>query len=621
MKNTILVSLGKGIPAGLCRKQPGTSREAVGSFRRFVPGFCRLAALAAALFLAFGVTRADAQWVTETYPLQPGWSAIWLAQDCSYDTIENVLVNQPNILEVWRWNPLGSAVQYTDSASAPIQPDVEWIVWRRGAATNALHRLSGNAAYLIHYVGASVATFSLTGRPLLPNYAWTPTGLNFVGYPVPGAASSTFTNFFGYSAALKTGTTVNYYIGGDLGSGTGNRNPLLATSSTTVKRNQAYWVQGTTYNDYYGPLNVNVTSSSGLDFADKAVVRSIRVRNTTDPAKNQTVTATLATANSVAPPNGQEALAGAVPLLVRGAPDATTGQYTYAPLTSTTLTLAPGEEQEVVISLNRSAINSAAGSVFQSLLKVTDSLGMTSVNLPVRAVSTSLTGLWIGVATVTGVDQIIEQGPASGAAPTNTAPPAPSVVPTAGGVTGFPLRLIVHMDSAGRATLLQEAYVAQPAPATGTTPGAPLVFSRASYSSTTGLLLPQRVSSASFPLDLVQSGTGQLGTSGSLVFNVALGYDQDTNPFKHAYHPDHDNFDALYSTTKLKNKQESYTVSRAVALNFQTSLPGVSDPTWGSTTLGGNYTETLSGLRAQDIHVSGLFILHRVSDASTLVSQ
>jgi hypothetical protein len=96
---------------------------------------------------------ASAQWLEESYPLKTGWNGIWLSQDCSVlsggDTrpIDTVMSAYPQITEVWRWNPLGSTVQFTQSPGLPIKPDSSWAVWRRGDPANStLGTLTGNAA-------------------------------------------------------------------------------------------------------------------------------------------------------------------------------------------------------------------------------------------------------------------------------------------------------------------------------------------------------------------------------------------------------------------------------------------------------------------------------------------
>ena len=97
-------------------------------------------------------------------------------------------------------------------------------------------------------------------------------------------------------------------------------------------------------------------------------------------------------------------------------------------------------------------------------------------------------------------------------------------------------------------------------------------------------------------------------------------HDAADNPFVHTYHPDHDNRDAQFSPAALPAGIESYTVTRNITLAMAAdgSALGVDDLAWGSTTLGGTYRETLSGLRSHDVGVAGTFVLYRVTDIPEL---
>ena len=114
-------------------------------------------------------------------------------------------------------------------------------------------------------------------------------------------------------------------------------------------------------------------------------------------------------------------------------------------------------------------------------------------------------------------------------------------------------------------------------------------------------------------------GTGQLAATGTVSFEVLLDYNSDSNPFVHRYHPDHDNLDARFASV-LPAGRESLTVKRQVVFTFLGSLPGVTDPAWGVTMLGGTYVETVTGLRSIPLIVKGIFILNRVTDASALLT-
>ena len=177
--------------------------------------------------------------------------------------------------------------------------------------------------------------------------------------------------------------------------------------------------------------------------------------------------------------------------------------------------------------------------------------------------------------------------------------------------TAFPLRLILHRAASGTVKLVQQIYLGSDGKTT-TVATAEALFP-------SGLKPTKRLSSGYFPTDFVATGTGAMAPTGTLAFTVPLSYDADSNPFVHRYHPDHDNLDPLFGT-KLAAGQESWTVNRAVTLTFAASLPGVTDPAWGVSMLGGTYQEVVTGLRAQPITTSGLFILYRVADSPALLT-
>lgn len=222
------------------------------------------------------------------------------------------------------------------------------------------------------------------------------------------------------------------------------------------------------------------------------------------------------------------------------------------------------------MAVDRAALGTTAGAVFQSLIQVTDSLNLTRVNVPVRAVATSFAGLWVGAASVTNVDEVLTRGTVVNTKPTQPTQPR----------AAFPIRLILHAAAGGTTTLLPQVFLGQAAN------GAPTASPRESVVKAVATSRIARLSSAAFPIEMpVTTSAGGVGLSNTVTYTVVLPYDSATNPFLHAYHPDHDNLDARF-TQKLANKAESYTVTRVITLAFQPSLAGVSEsePTWGSTT-------------------------------------
>ena len=844
------------------------------------------------------VSVASAQWVTEGYPLKAGYNAIWLSIDCSDRSIDDLLAANTQVTEVWQWNVDASSTHFTASAASPDQPDSQWKVWKRGLPNEStLGLLTANKSYIVR-VGAGTSAFSLslTGKPVAPRYQWKSSGVNFVGFPVVGTASPTFTEFLSNSTVLNQGPPVFFYDGGALSL---NPRRLVIPDSTLVVRGQAYWVQVNDYTDFYGPLKISALNGDGVSYGAKLNSSTIRVKNVVGLAKNETITATFALVDSGVAP-GESVAASPVALRLRGALDANL-QFSYSSLPAT-ITLAPGEEVDLVFDANR-ALMAVPGQSYASILRITDSLTHSRIDLPVSAVGTSKTGVWVGGAVIDSVDRVetlsgpekdaplgtadgegpettssvihtvstaagqttdtlifesgfdsenkvylnagtliasnvvitdlnggaafvlgtdytlessdqgtvtnggsgysavpsvtISGGGGTGASATaslsayvktvtvtdggsgyTTAPTvvfsgdgsgatgvaivngdllvgivvtnggfdysAPATIELSGGggsgaaatatmdgvvsgitisevgvgytskpqvtfesvdgngsgasatveqsgglvagvdvvekVTGgsigtdarfsvsnvftapvgtadgsvtstvtstskfitlngkthlstkrvstggdavasshFPVRLVLHSPpSATPATLLQRIYLGERDGVAYAGIDEAVLASVVTSPGATPQGNLARVSSSSFPLGESWPGTGSFG--GTVSFSIVLGYDAPTNPFVHTYHPDHDNWDARYES-KLPAGRESFQVTRQLTLTFSpTPPPGISDLTWGVTTLGGTYSEIITGLRTDDIGISGTFILRQVSEAAALTT-
>lgn len=91
------------------------SNISIGIFQR---RFRRVYVIICALCLLSG--SASAQWVSESYPLKAGWSAIWLSIDTPQGDIDSLLSGHPAIEEIWRWNPASSTTQFTQTPAGPL---------------------------------------------------------------------------------------------------------------------------------------------------------------------------------------------------------------------------------------------------------------------------------------------------------------------------------------------------------------------------------------------------------------------------------------------------------------------------------------------------------------------
>lgn len=618
---------------------------------------------------------AMAQWKTETYQLKGGWNAIFLHGDASYSSIDDLLASGvgSNILEIWRWNQGTSPVLYTQDPAVQTPGSPEWSIWKRNDSTNnTLSKLTANVGYLVRCAGTNTDSYSvpITLSPRPPRTQWVRQGANLLSFQTKRTSPTTHSNYFsqGFPAPVASGSGIYKYIGGPL-SGS-NPFKIFSPSFEPLNRNQAYWYEAKVVDNYHGPIAVELSNVDGLMFMSQAHQIRLKLTNRTNQVQNLTLTQ----AASSSPPIGQKEIAGTVPIAVRSF-DPQQLNYTSTPLSdSSQLVLQPNSSLELNLVIDSSSPNlqsTAPGSFLASLLTITDASGLIEYELPVSFTQGSLAGLWLGEALITHIPytpkaqaQVVGGSLASinivGRAPegyvsaplisvsppsvqgiqaTATAeitngvissftltnpgsgyekPPGIRIVPPpAANSTPLPkamsLRVLMHRDDSGTYKLLSRVYM-----------GSLLSTGELGLCTSESFLDPEKLASASrfsvahLPIDVINRGTG--GEAGSLTHTVFIPHNDATNPFVHQYHPDHDNLDARFEN-QLPAGDESPNITRTLQFEFTTTDPtGEATPLgWGSTVLGGNFTETLEGIHSDPITLQGNFRLQRISDIPTLV--
>ena len=549
------------------------------------------AALAGIVLLA---SHASAQWQTTTYSLKGGWNAIHLSGDARQASLEQLL--PATVLEVWRWNPNPTQVQFTESPLLPSAGTPEWSVWKRGEPENSsLSQLTGQASYLVKCSGTTASTYPvpILQSPLPPSAQWVRSGANLIGFPAlqNGANSPFFNAYFAtFPLATAANTRIFKYVGGDLGAG----NPLQVFSPATerIDRTKAYWFSAEVVGNFYAPIEINLSTNQGIAFGRSGAVVTARIRNrTTAP-----VTLTFAPTASEAAPSGQTAISGPVPLTRRSF-NATTLVWQETPISSAFQeVIAPQATVEVLIGINRTGMSGAAADAyFASFLRVTDSGNLTDIYLPATAAKASLAGLWVGDVSLKQVSNI-----------STTAGNTPRE---------FPLRTLLHVADNGAASLLSRVYIGRLAAGAHNVG----VCTDESLLDGSTLASAQRLVSAHMPLDQVLSGgSGGVNAGESLVRTIQIPFDDATNPFVHQYHPDHDNKSSRGRA--LPAGVESHTITRTCTFNFTASPPAGSTVSsgWGSATIGGIYREIITGLQRNPITLTGTFELRRANELGTL---
>ncbi len=548
------------------------------------------------------VAPALAQWQTTNYALKGGWNSIYLHGDASHVLPDQLLANNLEVLEVWRWNPNPTQVGFTSTPLLPSNGTPEWSKWVRGAASgNSLASLSGQAAYLVRCSGAASAssTLSIPQRPLPPRSTWVRNGANFLGFPSSKAAGGfpTIARYFAtFPAAIAASTKIFKYIGGELSAT--NAMHVFSPNLEALDRNQAYWFSSEVVGNFYAPAQITLSGGEGLAFGRRGSVITARVINRSAAL----LSLRIAPVVSDSPPVGQEFIAGPVPLTRRTLDYQ--AKWVETPIVAAyEEVIAPNASVELSFGIDRSKMTSRrANALYASLLRFTDSGNLFDILMPATARRSTLAGLWVGEATVAAVE---------------SKPQADAVKPAG---SSFPLRYLIHVADDGTTRVLSQVFM-------GPMAAAPhdfgLCLSEAGLKAD-AKSAARRIVATHMPLDLALGGTGNFGMGSSLACTIATPFDDPTNPFVHQYHPDHDN---KSGQTALVAGQESYTVTRAVTFTFTAAPPaGGSATGWGSSVIGGTYGEVVSGLHRDSVGVgtgdglrlTGTFELRRASELGTL---
>ena len=620
----------------------------------------------AGLVVLFGLAiQAQAQWITQVNTLKPGWNAVYLHVDPDHAPLSDPSIAGLGgpIDEIWHWNP-PLPVEQINSPQAGEQPS-QWTKWKRSDGTTG-QKLTGNGAYLVR-VNNTVTSYQwrIKGKPVTPTYRWTLTGLNFVGFPTPPNTPPNFADFFQPAPELLTEEANLFgYQGGELGPANPMAiSPFLAPI-TPVKRDQAYWARaGESYLQYFGPFQILSSDSAGIRFGAQGGQARFRLRNLVTNAVTVTLTMVPSESN---PTNGPAPVTP--PLLLRGDVNPVNLKFTYSDLAAPQQwTLAGqgkvGSEVEIILGLNRAAMATPAGTFYAGILRLTDSLGFSQVDVAVSAVKESTAGLWVGGAEVTNVNHylttyaqatnkvaftnlLIGKGLADllpdgvmqfhdgyryewdaesgrvlvfGGPKTNRGNYLVTSTNYSGGgvASSFPLRLIVH-DSGGARKLLQQVYY-------GPDQNTNLILTtKESLLNPSLLNQARRISAVHLPLGTGPWPlTGAMQPGSSLAATVALADSGASNPFLHTYHPDHDNLDAQFNPYVQPN-QEVYEVDRQLTLNFASPQNDFNSLTQGAQALVGDYREVLtikaSGNQQRAFTVGGAFALKRISDIPNLTN-
>ncbi len=570
-----------------------------------ISAVCLLLGLAATLSVC-------AQTVTQIIPLTTGWNAIWVEVEPTNNAVSSVFANLP-VESVWPYSDKLAPVEFIQNLSEEPWNDPGWRRWFPADSPHAilttLFAVNAGKAYLVKMTNA--ASLTITGRPVLKPVSWVPDALNLRGFQVTLGSRPTFASFFAASGA-HAGQPA-YRLDSALGVWT-----QVTPTVDRLRSSEAYWVYCQGASTYPGPLKIKLDQGDRLDFGRVAQRLNLFLQNLT--------TTPMVIGINDLTESGPRPLS----LILW----ATNGLIQHAlPVTFTT-NLAAGLTEGVQLAIRRSDFSSTN---FQTVLEITNNLGsrvlleVSADKLPAATLgsTTPYTGLWVGGVSVSNVCEVNSR--------LNSANPTPTK-------SEFDLRLLIHVDTNGIARLLKEVIQMWQNGTTITNaagyavadqPGRYVLVTDdrliSKFQGATlrdGVAVGRRISSVGFDFE---GGTnnclplaGAFATTGTLRGTNVLEPDFATNPFRHKYHPDHDNLDAdfLPLTADATGAKEAYKITRRIELQFSIADPAgptsIQTLDYGYKVIGGTYRETVIGLHKKPIVAQGSFRLTRVAVTGVL---
>lgn len=591
----------------------------------FERGERKLCALLCVFSLSLG---AYAQWTTQRIPLVRGWNAIHLKVNPA-DTSCTAVFSDSAITQVSWWN----RDRLDDGTGSAVSDFCNW--YRASAEPNTFNRVVGDQRYLVY----STRAFNLdvVGMPVIPKGTIYLGESNLVGVNVPRVGGSDSPTYYEYFKPFYNRSPSWYGVTPD------NQSILLGNRVLATNYSAAVWLQaaGSGITSFTGPFALSLDKSGDvMSWTSSTDARTLTIKNTSSEDR----VLKIARVTTSQPPTGHGTIAGIAHLLIESI-DWSEGyaKRVYGPLSFPLVTnLAAGASFEFRVKPNLANMPATgdASRNYMSILKITDEgstidgevraggtceyrVGVFASGTLAAATKASAAGLWVGSVVLDKVNRAKMLGSATPEWDPNALMTAPHP---------FQFRLIVHVDANGAVKILKQVFTAK---RTADAEGSDLLTDRDTAISYRGLFpnaTIRRTASANFPfmVPLALTGGEFMAPDATLSGTFTQEYDDKTNPFVHAFHPQHDNVEfrnkapyTLGSGDEGVGEYESWGVTRTVSLKFLAEDPaGAAGQNWNRTVTGGEYAEAVNGLNGQlkPILTKGIFRLSKVSDTPVLTT-
>lgn len=585
--------------------------------------------------------------LVQTFVLKPGWNALFLEVQPEDNAVQSVLAGIP-FGSLWRWSDPRTGPQFISDQTEAVLDKARWQIHlptsRPESFQNNLVRVFRHEAYLLRLDSATEVTLQVRGKPGHARPRWATDAYTLTGFmvddTVPAGATAgtdlrpTVEQFLGPSIAhfdRQTGQPRGVYrLAPD-----GTWSLLRATDRLT--RGEAYWVYTKGTSDYLAPVEAVLPGLDELRFPYGIATREITLRFRT---------------NSFSAVLGHHLDAQSLPLQVNEFDPGTVGAWRDLPngygvesrgMSTRAIRLAAKRER--IPDLHYGGILTLRGGGALHRIPVTverdDPVARPESGVPFNPV-----GLWLGSISVTHVSEV--NGLTTNyvvTTTTNVVDGKTNLVDRAttevrNVVQGslptpvrdpFEMRLILHSGADGATRILQQVTVMNRPPVNSvdvdgrsriTGGEAVLLTDSTRISKFNGVALRgrdsvgRRFSTPFFPMYQTNGipFDGTLGLGRRINARWSLPADAPLNPFRHKYHPDHDNLDPSFKVFR----QEAFPVRRSVQLEIPERQGSGQSPGRGQDEIEGVFTETLEGLHRVPITVRGTFTLKRLLPVADL---
>ena len=473
------------------------------------------------ILLVAAVFAAGAAWsahISETMTLANGWNAIYLESTPTNAPCADFFAGAPVVrVASYHSDAYSSTRQLAEDGTEITQKPLSYYVWLPGDETaSTMTSLVGGRVYMVYTTNTWSKTFY--GVPSAPQQTYRATigddgFMNLVGVSADSTVSVTAKKYFG-EGPFGTANGALYQIGGVKTSGPSFLPPI--GTAPKMQSGKAYAISATRDGNWPGVIGFSGAESVDFGSGDFASV-TLKNFGTTNHTFRVKIVASV---------DGQEKFP---PVLKRKIKDEK-GDASWTDVTADTpweVELAPSTLSTQKFAIDRTEMQD--GTTYAAVMQIED-LGGTGmrVRIPVTVAekpaeeSRFPVGLWAGYVQMEAVSSLTNDTPTAAAGK-------------------LKMNILVHVPKTGSPKLLQRV-------AAGVDAESKLRLFKELSSAKAVCENPRRLSTVMMSVDTPMVVASAHNTFGDqLQFDWTVAQAARDNPFRHAWHPDHDGKTADYS--------------------------------------------------------------------------